>query len=288
MTMALFRKPVGALFGRTGLLYRTSWFKTRLRRAYQMGEIAIQLSEAQALVSEAQCSRSPSAARALNILEYFGTEGRPLRAGEIARIFNLCPSSTHQLLKTLVDMAFLTFNPRTKFYFPSSRLIAFATLLTGHYGGNQLTRLQSELQSETGETVWLVTLCDTQIQVVESLKYHELKGLKYPLDSIPGAVLLAQYSDDAVRDIIKRAVIRRDCPENRAAQLIRNSRIARDAGYASGSSVHREYWNISVSIPRRSEDIPMVISLSGEKDHVRSNEAQLLNIMNVCVKRFFG
>ncbi len=50
---------------------------------------------------------SKSATRALDILEYFAMVGRPLRAREIAQAFDFHASSTDQLLKTMVDSAYL-------------------------------------------------------------------------------------------------------------------------------------------------------------------------------------
>ncbi|MDB5451556.1 MAG: hypothetical protein JWO33_134, partial [Caulobacteraceae bacterium] len=78
---------------------------------------------------------SKSAIRALDLLEYFAVVKRPLRATDIAHAFNLHPSSTDQLLKTMVDSAYLLIDPLEKLYYPSPRLVRFANWLTsGYYG----------------------------------------------------------------------------------------------------------------------------------------------------------
>src|SRR5579862_9935041 len=87
------------------------------------------------LVSEVRRNSAKSAARALDVLYHFGAQRKPLRATDIAHAFNLSPSSADQLLKTLVELAYLTFNTRTKLYFPSMRLLGFADMLTRYYGG---------------------------------------------------------------------------------------------------------------------------------------------------------
>lgn len=239
---------------------------------------------AQEAYRELRRNAAKSASRALNVLEYFGEEARPLRAAEISRVFHLSPSSTDQLLKTLVDSAYLNFNPRTKLYFPSLRLLGFANMLMANYGGDRVHRLIAELRSATGEAVWVVTLCDTRIQVVESLEYHE-NGVKFAIDSIPGAVLLAQHSDAAIQQIVDRAILYGRCSKDRAPMLIRSSLSARNAGYAGGESLRANWWTISFPLTRASTDIPIALSLAGETSRIRSKEAELVRVIRANIER---
>ncbi|OYX21979.1 MAG: hypothetical protein B7Z04_00960 [Rhodobacterales bacterium 32-66-9] len=50
---------------------------------------------------------SKSAVRALDVLEHFAAVRRPLRATDIANALDLHPSSADQLLKSMVDAAYL-------------------------------------------------------------------------------------------------------------------------------------------------------------------------------------
>ena len=72
-------------------------------------------------------SLSRSATRALDVLEFFGEARRPLRAVEISRVLGMHPSTTNQLLKTMVDSAHLVFDAHSKTYLPSPRLARFST-----------------------------------------------------------------------------------------------------------------------------------------------------------------
>ncbi len=62
-----------------------------------------------------------SAIRALDVLEVLGKSARPMRAVEIGRARSGSASSADQLLKTMVDSAYLLFDPVTKRYSPSFR-----------------------------------------------------------------------------------------------------------------------------------------------------------------------
>jgi DNA-binding IclR family transcriptional regulator len=231
-------------------------------------------------IRERRRNAAKSAERAFDVLHYFGAEARPLRATEIRRAFHLSPSSADQLLKTLVDSAYLTFNAATKLYFPSPRLLRFATMLTRHYRGDGLLRLMSQLQAETGEKVVVVTLCDVTIQLVDSLNYGEFSGMKFDLDSVAGHVLLGQFAPAAMRKTVERAVLLRRCKRENAAALVRAGSTARDSGYAAGRSlVIPECWTLSVPLPGKSSDVPLALSLIGETGRIQRNMNGLIATM---------
>jgi DNA-binding IclR family transcriptional regulator len=227
-----------------------------------------------------------SAARAFDILDYFGAESRPLRAGEIAQTFKFSPSTTDQLLKTLVHRGYLTFSQSTKLYFPSVRLLTFANMLSTHYGGPNLQRLLSNLQSETGEVVTVVTVCDACVQIVECPVLPEFKGLSYAIDTVPGRVLLSQHSERAARRIVERAVLHRSCSAERAGPLIDSSLAIRKAGYSSGrSGVLPNWWVVTVPLPCSAAGVPTAIAVSGKGRQLRSNELDLVHLVQNSIQR---
>lgn len=227
-----------------------------------------------------------SAGRALDVLQHFGVQGKPLRATDIAHAFDLSPSSADQLLKTLVEMAYLTFNARSKLYFPSIRLLGFADMLSRYYGGETLARMMSQVQSETNERVVIVTLCDTTIQLVDSLNFGDFSGTRFELDSTAGTMLLGQYSDEEMADIVERAVLYHRCPKARVCDLIKNSIAARDTGFASGASLAVPgCWTLAVPLALKCGDTPVVLSLFGDADRIRPNERRLIDTMKSCIER---
>jgi DNA-binding IclR family transcriptional regulator len=226
-----------------------------------------------------------SALRALEVLEYFGSQNRPLRAFEIAQAFGLRPSSTDQMLKTLVDRAYLSFDAETKLYFPSIRLLGFASMMCREYGGGQLRRLVIELSTETDSIVTVNTLCGIDTQVVECLEGTHCNGLKFGLDTVPGAVLLGQYCDDSVRKIVDRAVLYGRCAKENAANLIRNSIAARQRGFAAGDNVKRGLRTLAAPLPRNPNHVPLALTLTAEITRGHREETALLNAMNQGIAR---
>ena len=62
-----------------------------------------------------------SSTRSLQVFEFFQQFGRPARTVEIGRFLDIPNSSADELLKTLAELGYLTFNQRTKCYAPSYR-----------------------------------------------------------------------------------------------------------------------------------------------------------------------
>ena len=77
-----------------------------------------------------------SAIRALDIVELLARAGKPLRAIEIAGALGLSPSSAHQLLKSMMDSAWLIFDPLTKRYHPSLRFANAGGALADRFFGS--------------------------------------------------------------------------------------------------------------------------------------------------------
>jgi DNA-binding IclR family transcriptional regulator len=166
------------------------------------------------------------------------------------------------------------------------RLLEFADMLIHHYGGASLLRMMSQVQSETSERVVIVTLCDTTIQLVDSLNFGDFSGTRFELDSIAGVMLLGQYADKEMRRLVERAVLYHRCPKDRAPALIASSIAARDAGYASGDSLAVPgCWTLAVPLELKSADTPVVLSLFGETSRIRPNEQKLIDTMKSCIQR---
>jgi DNA-binding IclR family transcriptional regulator len=226
-----------------------------------------------------------SAIRALDVLEYFGLQSRPLRACEISRVFGLSPSSTDQMLKTLVDRAYLSFDPEKKHYFPSVRLLDFASMMSRHFGGERLRRLVTDLQTSTHTTVTLNVLCDVNIQIVDCMESTNFNGLKFGIDTVPGIVLLSQRPDDAIRKTVERAVLYRCCLMQNAARLISNSIAARARGFAIGDNTQLDITTISVPLRLNSNHVPLALTLTDKADRMHRQQKALLRTIQESIAR---
>jgi DNA-binding IclR family transcriptional regulator len=231
-------------------------------------------------------SLSRSATRALDLMELFGEARRPLRAVEIARALAMHPSTTNQLLKTMVDSAHLVFDARSKCYQPSPRLAEFAGWMTEIYGGHgHLRELVRDVRTRTGMVATLTTANDLFMQIID-LAVPEGQGGERGLrvsvfGSAIGSAYLAMLADDEVARLADRArIAAADIP----AILEAVARIRSD-GYADGAIADGSIWSIAMPLPLRGDGVPTVLGLAGPPERVRPELARLCRIMREAIAR---
>ncbi|RZM08121.1 MAG: hypothetical protein EOP68_12400 [Sphingomonas sp.] len=223
-------------------------------------------------------SLSRSATRALDVLELFGDVRRALRAVEIARALDLTASTTHQLLKTMVDSAHLLFDAASKSYVPSPRLAGFGVWVTASYGTDQRIRtLMEDIHYRTREAVTLAAPNDLFMLIVDRAGWGETteraeRGLRISIfGSALGTAFLASLAEAEVRRLALRARI----AEARMAAALEAVARARRAGVADGPSPNGEAWSLAVSLPVQGQLAPLVLGLSGPSGRIRERLDEL-------------
>ncbi len=225
---------------------------------------------------------SKSAIRAIEVLELFRATGRRLKAREIARALEIGPSSADQLLKTLVDGAYLQFDPSTKLYWPSPRTASLAGGLAARLGNDILLEHFIETaRNDLDRNVNIAISQGTAMQIIMGrLRRPEIEwpsnrpgelgtslipiGTRVPLfGSSSGAAWLSMQPRDIILSCI--AQCRRelgplaDTPE----QLLTTLDQVREQGYAFGGiSVRNNAWGISMTFPPTEQGIRHVVSVS--------------------------
>lgn len=232
-------------------------------------------------------SLSRSATRALDVLELFGDARRPLRAVEIGRVLGMHPSTTNQLLKTMVDSAHLVFDARSKTYLPSPRLADFSNwLIEIHGGGGRLRELVRDVQAQTGMVVTLTTANDLFMQIIDLAPEGEggERGLRVSLfGSAIGSAYLAMLDDAEVARLADRARI----PLPEIPAIIEGVAAIRSAGHADGASGGVDtVWSIAMPLPTDGQRVPTVLGLAGPAERVRPNLDELCRIMREAIARW--
>ena len=234
-------------------------------------------------------SVSRSATRALDVLEYFGQMRRPLRAIEIAAALELHPSTTNQLLKTMVDSAHLSFHAGTKTYLPSPRLASFGTWMVSTYGGDERLRsLLQDVRAASGELVTLATPNDLFMQIVDfagSPQTDEVtqRGLRI---SIFGSALGAAYLSTLKDSEIARLADRARMPATEISQILSNVMEVRREGVADGLSVGGRLWSVAAPLPADTLPAPLVLGLSGPGERVRDRLPDLRQLLLTAIARW--
>ena len=153
-----------------------------------------------------------SAARVLEIFEFFTDVQREARLGEISRRLDYPQSSASVLLKSLVTLGYLHFDPATKSYFPSPRLTLLGQWIAqGPFREGTLTRLMEELNRLTGHTICLGArngLYSQYIHVIQGttpLRFHLPPGTRRLLAwSSVGFCILSQVDPGDVEKLVRR------------------------------------------------------------------------------------
>jgi DNA-binding IclR family transcriptional regulator len=239
---------------------------------------------------------SRSATRALDILEYFAMVGRPLRTVEISQALDIGTSSIDQLLKTMVDSAYLQFDPSNKLYYPSPRLVNFGSWLSDNYfGEDRICRLMRSIQDETGETITLSIRHGAFMQIVDVYAPPARagtipKGLRVPIiDTVIGSAFLAAHNDKEVIRIVDQitAATHSKVSPDELRDLLARVQSIRSKGYASGPAIAADGpWALSIALPKPTVGAVIVLGLAGDRNSVTEKEVELVELMTKKINYF--
>jgi DNA-binding IclR family transcriptional regulator len=227
-----------------------------------------------------------SAARVLAALEFFQLQSRPVHAKELRDALLMAKSSTSQLLQTLVGVGYLTFDPDTKTYLPSFRLVKLGVDYGKTIFDDQLLELMQEVRQELGETVSLLAPDGRNMQFVGTIpgpsydpKRHML-GFSVPVvDSAAGHAYLATKTDaDAIAFL--KARLRGWRLERTAAKISEVMELVKTVRRL-GVSVSTEPLEPGVSAMATAIDVsphhvPLIIGIGGASVHQARNNLESL------------
>jgi DNA-binding IclR family transcriptional regulator len=230
---------------------------------------------------------STSATRALDVLNYIAELGRPARSIEIATAIDLHPSSANQLLKTMADVGYLTFDPRLKLYCPSARLARFSSWLDNlYYGQDRLASALDRLADESASLVLASNESGLHAQVVTSVAPATWtqpvpNGTKLLLvGSTIGKALLMNRPDAEVRWIAEESGLTKDEKAALAGEL----KYFRDHGAAVGSFDGNDaILTIAIEMPPLAIG-HLVVSISREAAFIRDHEERLTAALHRCME----
>ena len=150
-----------------------------------------------------------SAARVLEIFEYLSDRRGPATVTEISLSLGYPQSSTSVLLKCLWNLGYLSQDPITRAYQPTSRVAQLGNWV----GASELHRnLLDEIHVATGEAVYLMQALDLHLQLVQSVGSSNGIGAERRLDAHPllvlhpaGRALLSQGSNSEALVVLRRS-----------------------------------------------------------------------------------
>jgi DNA-binding IclR family transcriptional regulator len=242
------------------------------------------------------CDTVKSAVRALSILDLLVGEGRPLRGVEVANALNLSPSSANQLLKTLVDTAYLVFDPVSKRYSPSPRMGRLgAAVAHDYFGCGAVEALMRAVVDATGVRV---TLCASQggyMQLLDAVSPAEpppkaleanfpvasSAGVRIPMfGSTVGAAWLSVQDERTVHAAIR--LCRRELGKaaDDVGGIMERVRRVRRQGFAFGGiSADDAIRSLGVALPPSRNGVVLVLGASGATEEMEARRDEIVGVI---------
>ena len=234
-----------------------------------------------------------SAARVIQILEFFDTVKRPCPVAEVADHYGWPHSSTSALMRSLVALGYLHYDAGSRSYLPSMRVallgdwLYHATLTEG-----RLTHLLEDLNRQTGETVVLAAQNGLHAQYLRvllgtnTLRMHLQIGTLRPLlASGTGHMLLTRMNDAAIRKLARK----HNQEADEAARidpdwLLGQVAAVRERGYAvSRNQVTPHATLIAMLLPTPAAEKPLAIGVAGLTDRLIPNEQRIVGLMRAAI-----
>jgi len=151
--------------------------------------------------------------RAFRILELFDETRRPMRLKELVDSLELPTSSMAELLKSMTDAGYLTFDTGARTYLPTSRVTALADwLMTSMSQYNAVMDAMQRLSQKCGELIFLGIANDIYVQYSETIaSTHPIQMVvergarRLLVQSGMGWALLSGQSDALIEKIYLRS-----------------------------------------------------------------------------------
>lgn len=251
---------------------------------------------------------SKSVQRTFDVIKLFEAERRPLRAKDVEIALELPQASALVLLKALSDLGYLTFNAKTKRYFPSLALArSTAWIDEAVIGDRKLVDLADQLNTMTGQTTCLCSEdgFDLDFLYVRAGTTPHLAipqvGLGLPLIlSGTGCSLLATRGREDVEAFILDSQ-RKALPSNDMVARLNSGNALhkivqpQDIHYFIGIVRQRGYLPVydyvrpglsAIVFPIRPRSFlkPVALSVTGPSEYIRAQESQIVGMVRQTLK----
>ncbi|WP_394658482.1 IclR family transcriptional regulator [uncultured Novosphingobium sp.] len=228
-----------------------------------------------------------SAGRVLRILELFDVLKREALVSEVSELLEFPQSSTSVLLRSMVILGYLYFNPDTRAFGPTTRVALMGSWINGPMiSDGTLTRLIDGVNKRTGQAVVLAVrnrIWSEYIHVAQAtdpLRMFVVKGSRRPLVcSGTGLSLLAELPDSDIKRIALRYNAEAD--ENVCLNtLLEQVNHTRARGWASSyDTVTPGGGMIAMRLPQFLNDERIVLGIAGLTSVLRENEDRFVLAM---------
>lgn len=234
-----------------------------------------------------------SAARAIQVLEFFDSAKRASAVADVAEHYDWPHSSTSVLMRTLVSLGYLHYDASDRTYMPSMRVALLGDWLhESLLAHGRLSAVLQQLHRETQETVVLAAqngLHSQYLRVIEgtnTLRMHLQHGMVRPLlTSGTGRILMTHMEAGAIRKLVRKHNLResQDQPVE-VEEVLTQVAEDRTRGYAfSKNRITAHAGLIAMLLPTSASDRPLAIGVAGLTERLLANEERYVNAMHEAI-----
>lgn len=231
-----------------------------------------------------------SAARAVELLEYFARVRGPAPLKQICAALRYPQSSTTVLLKTLTAMGYLSYNRRRHLYFPTAKVTALGDWIpSAMFGQGKILEIMRDVHSATGETVSISIQNDIYLQYIRlilsthALRFHVDEGAMRLLPhSLIGWVLMSKMEDEEIENLLRRARIAASgsIPTPGLGELMASIAKIRREDHAYAENIpFLGGAAICTLLPVTILDQPVVLAIGGPVERMRMHHARNLALL---------
>ena len=222
---------------------------------------------------------------------------RPLSSQEIGANLDIPRSSTAALLRALVDLGILSIDRRQAQYFPTAQFARLGSWLDAAlHSDDRVLAITRRLQEETRETITIAVVADTHFELThversqQAISFVAEAGQRFRIfGTAIGVAYLMTLSDREILALHERLQRRADpqwSPEPGSIPPMQRIHAARSIGYSAAyGAVFEGAGAISLPLPASAGPRPMVLSVAGPSDRLRSRES---DIARLCKREIAG
>lgn len=228
-----------------------------------------------------------SAGRVLRILELFDVLKREALVSEVSEVLDVPQSSTSVLLRSMVLLGYLHFNPETRAFSPTTRVALLGSWINGPMiSDGTLSRLIERVNQRTGQAVVLAVRNRIWVeyihvvQATDALRMFVVKGSRRPLVwSGTGFALMSDLPDSMIKRIAMHYNAETGDNVCMADVLERVNRVRTNGWAASYDTVTKGGGIIAMCLPQFDNEEQIAMGVAGLSDVLRENEAGFVAAM---------
>lgn len=239
-----------------------------------------------------------SAARALQILDFFDEIEREASVNEIAHELKIPVSSTSVLLNQMFEMGYLNRGKGGRSYIPSVRVTTLGIWIDPTLGADgPVMRIMQELARATSELVILATARGDTVRYIHTIpatgrvRVHTGAGTSLPLAlSCVGRMFMATMPERAVREVVFRHNQRAGASKPLVlAEVLQHLAEIRRRGYArSPEAVIKGVSGLAIALPPCAGPEPMVLAIGALSHTIEARYREWSKLMMEGIESAFA